>query len=292
MRARIAEHLTIHPLLPELSALLLHMLDTDCTQSDYRQDWTEAILTIQQALGATRSASLPFADAWTIMYAAISYLDHLQDGDPITDSCILALPPPQQYNAVFSYYVLAESLLSTIDATHIPPARLHRLRALWSSSLLRMASGQQRDLILQTAHPPHTAQDTLATYQDIAQWKTGATFALAFGGAAMLHSDDQVLIDTLLLLGEIYGTLLQYSDDLHDVGQTNDTLTLPQAIQQAFPLTPPDQQHVLWSLIYRSSLDRLIPLLHDLPESLRVCLQTVFITTFGPFPSMGAPDDH
>ncbi len=292
MRARIVDHLTTHPLLPELSALLLHMLDADLIQNDYRQDWTAVILAIQQALGATLPASQPFADAWTIMYAAISRLDHLQDDDPVLDASIIALPRAQQYNAVFSYYVLAESLLSTLDTTCIPPARLHRLRALWSSSLLRMASGQQRDLMLGTTPRSQTSQDTLATYQELAQWKTGSTFALGFGGAAILSTDDQALIDALLLTGEIYGTLLQYSDDLHDVGQANDTLTLPHAVQQVFPTPSADQQRMIWPLIYRSSLDHLIPLLHALPEPLRACLQTVFADTFGSFPSVSAADDR
>jgi geranylgeranyl pyrophosphate synthase len=93
-----------------------------------------------------------------------------------------------------------------LSPDHIPANRILRLRELWTETMLRMASGQQRDL---TASGD-ACDSPLDTYQQLAQAKTGATFALAFGGTAILLTDETRTIDALILIGEIYGTLLQY----------------------------------------------------------------------------------
>ena len=71
--------------------------------------------------------------------------------------------------------------------------------------MLRMAAGQQRDLIFSVDDVAHMSLDE---YQQIAVAKTGATFALAFGGTATLLTDDMELVETLAAVGEVYGTLL------------------------------------------------------------------------------------
>ena len=57
-----------------------------------------------------------------------------------------------------------------------------------------MAGGQQRDL---TTCNADCADSPLDYYGQLAQAKTGATFALAFGGAAILLSDDDRVIEAL-----------------------------------------------------------------------------------------------
>ena len=58
-------------------------------------------------------------------------------------------------------------------------------------------------------------------------------------GLATLLTDDLTLVDALTQVGEIYGTLVQYADDLRDaVDQPNAALTLPELLPQLaiFPL--------------------------------------------------------
>ncbi len=228
MRDHVCTRIDQLPILPELRALLMHMVqhDDECSRRIILVRSSRPFrCCLAQAIDVT-----PFTAAWRLMYAAISRLDELQDNDPISDRAIVALDRGLQYNLILTYYALASSVLDDLDPQRIPYQRIHRLRRAWSDSMLRMAGGQQRDLL----GVMHADTTPLVAYQELAQAKTGATFALAFGGMAMLCSDDNDLIQRLTLVGEIYGTLLQYSDDLLDQHEPNQTLTLPQALVQTY----------------------------------------------------------
>jgi len=240
------------------------------------------------AMFVTLSAVLPkqeqtaklFADAWMLMYATIGRLDSLQDGDSI-----LVLPRVatvgEHYNLVFASYVFADSLLDDL-AMHVPEGRLYSLQRLWNNCLLRMADGQQQDLASGAA--PRSF-DTLAVYQQIAQAKTGATYALAFGGMAMLLSDDRELADAFTQVGEIYGTLIQYADDLRDAAtQPNAALTLPALlpfIPHASALTPPQIASAFWSYVYGSYHNAALDLLAPYPNE-RDAVAALFTAAFAP----------
>src|SRR5262245_1091664 len=187
-------------LLPELQQALQRMAayDQECAANSH---WGTVIPAVQRILGGEPESIAPFAAAWSLMYAATIRLDHLQDGDLVDDP----LPvdrPSAQYNLVLSYYVLATGLLDMLSAEVIPAQRILRLRQFWTDTMLRMAGGQQRDL---TARGADREDSPLDYYQQLAQAKTGATFALAFGGTALLLTDDTQTIDALTLIGEIYG---------------------------------------------------------------------------------------
>src|SRR5205823_6417559 len=101
-------------------------------------------------LGGEPESITPFAAAWSLMYGATIRLDHLQDDDPVDDP-LPANRPNAQYNLVLSYYVLATGLLDMLPVESIPAQRILRLRQFWTDMMLRMASGQQRDLIAHIA---------------------------------------------------------------------------------------------------------------------------------------------
>jgi hypothetical protein len=240
------------------------------------------------AMFATLSAVLPsaehitsaFREAWTLMYAAIGRLDALQDGDPIS-------APPEvatagaHYNLVFASYVLAVSLLDEL-ATQVPDDRLRRLQRLWNDCMLRMADGQQHDLASGTVP---LSFESLAVYQQIAQAKTGATYALAFGGLATLLTDDLTLVDALTQVGEIYGTLVQYADDLRDaVDQPNSALTLPELlpfIPHTFELSPAQLAAAFWSYLCSSYLGAALDTLAAYP-AIYDAISTLFAAVFTP----------
>ncbi len=277
MRDHVCTRIDQLPILPELRALLLHMVQHD----DERQaDHIGPLLTTVQMLLGAGTTSTPFIAAWRLMYAAISRLDELQDNDPISDGVVAALDQGLHYNLIFTYYALATSMLDDLDPQCIPYQRIHRVRTAWSASMLRMAGGQQRDLlgVLPSGRAP------LIAYQELAQAKTGATFALAFGGMAMLCSDDNDLIQRLTLVGEIYGTLLQYSDDLLDQHEPNQTLTLPQALVQTYGTAAqqPKTHHAIVTVITQAYLDRVHELVQPLSTQLASGLLNLVTSVFAP----------
>lgn len=236
--------------------------------------------TLAAALQAPVGALTPFQNAWTLLYAAIGRLDSLQDGDPMTTSPRLAAPGAH-YNLVFANYVLAVSLLDDL-ADSVPAARLLRLQRWWNDCMLRMADGQQHDL---ESNAADRSLDALATYQQIAQAKTGATYALAFGGLAMLCTNDETLVADLAQVGEIYGTLVQYMDDCRDAAsQPNPALTLPELLNflpVADQHTPEETVAAFWAYLYPVHLEAALGALKTCPE-IRAAIATLFTDVFTP----------
>lgn len=249
MPPSIATRLTSTELRPEFVEGLTQLLALEVGQLQQHSPVVAMFATLSTVLQAPAAVLAPFRAAWTLMYATIGRLDSLQDGDPIK-------APPQlaslgaHYNLVFASYIVAASLLDDL-AEEVAAARLLRLQRWWNDCMLRMADGQQHDLA--SADEPR-AFDTLAVYQQIAQAKTGATYALAFGGIAMLLTDDETLVAGLIQVGEIFGTLVQYTDDLSDaLSQPNAALTLPELLQ-SLPLegsrSPEQIATAFWSYLY------------------------------------------
>jgi hypothetical protein len=145
-----------------------------------------------------------------------------------------------------------------------------------------MAGGQQRDLVI---HGCEYNDAPLEMYQQLAQAKTGAMFALAFGGTAMLLTDDIQIINILIAVGEIYGTLLQYSDDLRDVAtQPNLTLTLPQALCLTQPFykstSTSHTPEAFWSYVYHAYYAQASQILSQLPTAMQQSILALFDRTF------------
>jgi hypothetical protein len=269
-------------LVPEFESALRRLAEHDDSRPSQNPQWGLVIPTIQRLLGGTDEAIAPFLAAWSLMYAVIVRLDHLQDGDLVDDPLPTANRPEAQYNLIFGYYVLATGVLDLLSPDQVPAERILRLRRLWTDMLLRMAGGQQRDLIARDAVG---IEQPLDYYQQIAQAKTGATFALAFGGTAALLTDDPRTIDALTLIGEIYGTLLQYRDDLLDaLTQPNPTLTLPEALTTARPVHLADRTGhtpaAFWAYLYRVYHEQVGQALVGLPAELQQGLRDLFARTF------------
>jgi polyprenyl synthetase len=268
-------------LLPEFRHALLRLVAHD-EDRRVHSHWGAVIPAVQRILGGTTEQTAPFAAAWSLMYSVIVRLDHLQDGDPVDDPFPTVDRPSAQYNLIFSYYLLATSLLDLLSPDHVPVHRILRLQQFWTDMMLRMASGQQRDL---TACGDDCEDSPLDYYQQLAQAKTGATFALAFGGTALLLTDDTRIIDALMLFGEIYGTLLQYSDDLLDAtAQPNPTLTLSEALTMARPAHVSDQTgHMptaFGSYLYRAYHEQAARALVGLPADVQQAMLDLFARTF------------
>lgn len=278
--AYITQHLG-DSLLPELQHDLRQLATHDAKQLGQNCHWTGIISTIQHVFHGESQHITPFRIAWGFMYAVTVRLDHLQDRDPVEDP----LPtdqPNAQYNLLFAYYVLATSVLDDLSPTDVPAHRILRVRRLWSDMVLRMASGQHRDL---TANLGSVNNAFLEYYQHIAQAKTGSAFALAFGGTATLLSDDMQLITTMTLVGEIFGALVQYQDDVLDAAaQSNPTLTLASALQHTYLLSGfAAKEHTpsaFWAYIYQAYRAQVDQLIKDVPSDVQAGILLLFADAF------------
>lgn len=257
--------------------MFAQVVDIDLAFLARRPSIMEVIPAIQRGFGDSGEELLPFHAAWLLMYAAVGRLDHLQDGDPIEEQPELVGEQAAQYNSVLISYLLATSLLDAI--TVVPPERVQRLQRFWVDCMLRMAAGQQRDL----AAPNIGLQDiSLDDYQHITLMKTGATFALAFDGTALLLADDQRVADVLSVVGELYGTLLQYGDDALDAAFQPNEATLPNVLRNTFktaPLTPQTPTQ-FWSYLYPIYHTAAVKALESVQVGLRDAVLGLFRQTF------------
>jgi hypothetical protein len=271
-------------MLPETRAILLRLIAEDEEMAPQSTQGMVLIKELYRLLsGGEERAIQPFAAAWAILYAALRRLDHLQDGDPPDSPLPPAPSPGAHYNLLFGYYLVGTALLDDLDTKTIPASRLLRLRRLWTDCLLVAASGQQRDL--QRDNLQEQGLEALDDYQQIVQAKAGALFALAFGGTAILAMDDEATIAALATAGQVYGTLLQYSDDLWDAAvQTDPVATLPEAYRVACMSSgihlPQHEVTAYWEHIYTVYMQQVDRLLAGLSSEVQTSIRRLFATTF------------
>jgi hypothetical protein len=270
---------------PVLRATLDRLLDPP-GEPEVPVLWVQTLEHLIESLGGSRDAAEPFIAAWRTFYAATLLLDHLQDGDLLRDALVAQQPPAIQYHLALSMYVGAQCALAQLDPGMFGAERILRLQRFWATTVAQIAAGQYLDLTHADAdqHAPPAA--VLDTYARIAAHKTGATFALAFGGAAILVSADEALVQPLEQLGMIYGMLLQYYDDLidHDqqVGQPT-ALTLFRALLRDCPPAQGDgdaQAVLFWQSIYNSYAQACQPLLAQLPPPTQAIIEALWKRTF------------
>lgn len=277
----VTQRLQHTALLPEFQHALQRMAAYDQSYAA-TSHWGSIIPAIQCVLGGAPEVIAPFAAAWSLMYAATIRLDHQQDGDPVDHPLPTVDRPSAQYNLIFGYYVFATGLLDLLSSDLIPAQRILHLRRFWTDTMLRMAGGQQQDL---TTHPTDCVETPLNHYQQLAQAKTGAAYALAFGGTAILLNDDLRLIEALTVVGELYGTLIQYSDDLLDAAaQPNLTLTLPDALILARPAHVSDHTGhtptAFGAYLYRTYYEQAALILAELQPAVQEGMLGLFRQTF------------
>lgn len=257
---------------------LLGLAGRDAARLERRPEIAQIIPSVGKLLDVDTVACQAFAQAWLLMYAAIQHLDHLQDGDEITDALLQDGTVAVQYNRVFSYYVLATSLL---DAVSGQAEYMRHLRQFWTDCMLHMAFGQQLDLV---AALPDTGVPEFEAYQHVIQAKTGATFALAFGGPALMAGAKSSVFDALTAVGCIYGMLLQLRDDIYDRNHTGQPkLSLPHLVS-ALPIKDAkdsDIAEAFWSFIYPHYYVAVVDQMATCTSRLRDGVLHLFTSVFG-----------
>lgn len=249
--------------------------------------WLDAITQLGATLDASPQSISHFLEAWRVLYTLTLYLDHLQDGDTLGAPLLEALAPPLQYHLAFSLYVAAQHALACLDPKDVLASRIIRLQRFWAEAVARLANGQYQDLSFASEQLQPAHGSPLKHYEQVAAQKTGATFALAFGGVAILATDDEASIAALTAAGTIYGMLVQYHDDLHDaVDQEHQPTapTLSRALLAAHPdlaAQGSDAIHVFWATIYASYAQALERVLAPLSVEARAAFTELVRQSFG-----------
>ena len=266
------------PLAEDMRQFLLQVVGLDYVALSKHRAITTITPLIQHGLMCTNDSIDVFFSSWLLMYASTRRLDHLQDNDP-SDKLPLVVPTiGGQYNIVFGIYILAKSILddiATVDASRV--LRLHRL---WNDCLIRMAVGQQQDLMF---GDNNEKKPSFEEYQNIVLNKAGAMFALIFGGIATLLVDDQDIVNALVVLGEIYGTIIQYSDDVFDASsQSTSIVTLPQVLRQLnmTSISADKAPSAFWSYLYPIYRDAANLALTNTPVHLQEAMRNLFAYVF------------
>lgn len=245
--------------------------------------WVTTLQQLGISLGAHAEVSGRFTHAWSRLYSATLLLDHVQDNDVIEDMWLGTLPASLQYQLAFSAYADASHGLSEL-ATLLPPERAVRLHMLWSTTVMRLAIGQYRDLTVSMAALPD-AEQLLDAYEDLAAQKTGAAFALALGGCACAATNDAASVDAATTAGVIVGMLLQYKDDLHDreaQERQPHTVTLARAWATQIGADAQDLPLAqIWAQIYAHYDQALTAVLLPLPVNAQVIIGELLQTMFG-----------
>jgi hypothetical protein len=257
--------------------------------------WLDAITQIGATLNGDPRSITQFLEAWCALYTLTLYLDHLQDDDPLGEPWLEALAPSLQYHLVFSLYIAAQHTLVGLESRAVPAPHIVRLQRFWVTSVARLANGQYQDLTFAATddEPPH--RSPLKHYEDVAAQKTGATFALAFGGVAILATDDEAAIAALSAAGTIYGMLVQYHDDLLDNIHQDHQPTAP-TLSRALLAAHPDlavhgerSAHIFWATIYASYAQALERVLAPLPAATRAAFTELVQQSFGELSAPAAP---
>jgi hypothetical protein len=278
MNINPTSHLQSLPFAPELCAALERV--EAARTSTLRPVWLETITQIAKTLGGDERSIRPFVEAWQSFYSVTVFLDHVQDGDALGDSWLEAQPPALQYHLAFSTYVAAQYALSRLSPEQISHVRIYRLHAFWATSVAQIANGQYRDLAQMLSDAP-TKESPLDTYEQIAAQKTGATFALSFGGAAMLASDNEAVIAALTATGMIYGMLLQYSDDLTD-REAQEVQPQALTLDRALAATEADASDgVRWAVIFDHYAQAMRKTVAPLPQATKAVIDELVQTSFG-----------
>jgi hypothetical protein len=274
------------PITGELQSAVSRLL-SDTSASTPQPLWLEMIVRIAASLQAEPQAIAPFVAAWRALYTVTLCLDHLQDGDDLGDPWLANLPPAMQYHLAFSTYIAAQHALAQLDERAIPAPRIVRLQRFWATSVAQLASGQYRDLAVACSLPQVQGEETLNEYEQLAAQKTGATFALAFGGVALLATDDEVQIAALTTAGTVYGMLLQYQDDLIDSAAQErqpTAATLNRALLATHPALAVHRQgavEAFWAAIYAGYAQALEGVLTPLPAETRRAFADLLRCSFG-----------
>jgi geranylgeranyl diphosphate synthase type I len=159
-----------------------------------------------QAAGGSFERADFYAAAWLLYYTAANTLDHIEDGDA-PDAWWAGTGASRAINATTALLAsAAEALNRASQSGGITQQTAFDITTTFHNTILRMASGQHRDL--------SPERDGLESYWEIAAAKSGAFFSLACYCGARLATDTLPTLEHYRSYGHHLGVLIQILDDL------------------------------------------------------------------------------
>ncbi len=165
-----------------------------------------------EALGQEEARVLPAAAAIELLHNFTLIHDDIEDQDPRRHhrpTVWSVWGEAQAINAGDGMYALSRLAVQRLRERGFPAERILDLLALLDQTCVRVCEGQFLDISFETR-----TDVTAERYRAMASRKTGALFAAAAEGAAVLAADDAAVRGRLRAFGMEFGEAFQAHDDV------------------------------------------------------------------------------
>ena len=237
------------PALQPFYGMMLYQLGLDAQRGSGGKRLRPVLCSLVfEAMTGDSRAVLPAAAAIELLHNFTLIHDDIEDQDPSRHhrpTVWNVWGIPQAINAGDGMF--AVSRLAVQRLRGIPPARVLAFARLLDEACVRVCEGQFLDIAFETR-----TDVTTERYRTMAAKKTGALFAAAAEGAAVLATDDAAVRDALGRFGNAFGEAYQAHDDLlgiwastertgkiemNDLTKRKKTLPVVLAFERASPKT-------------------------------------------------------
>ncbi len=207
------------PALQPFYGMMLYHLGLDAERGGAGKRLRPVLCTLVfEALTGDARAALPAAAAIELLHNFTLIHDDIEDQDPARHhrpTVWSVWGVPQAINAGDGMF--AASRLAVQRLRGFPPERVLAFAGLVDQACMQVCEGQFLDISFETR-----TDITTERYRAMAAKKTGALFAAAAEGAAVLATDDRAVRGSLARFGDAFGQAFQAHDDLLGIWATTD----------------------------------------------------------------------
>ena len=200
----LQENLRQCPFRDRLEAIL------QVVQAEKEEDASFVLLPtwICKAVGGDRRRAVPVAAAWCLLHTAALLLDDVEDQE-LDYMAWPSMSPAQAVNAATGLIFASQMAWAHLGRLGVDGALSLSLQEIFGHTILQACVGQDLDLAADAF--------SLGDYWQVAEAKSGALFALACRGGAMLGTTDRQQVESSAEFGHNLGVLIQISDDFNGV---------------------------------------------------------------------------
>jgi geranylgeranyl diphosphate synthase type I len=264
---------------PFYGMMLYHLgLDSDRPGAGKRLRPLLLVL-LYEALAGDLHAALPAAAAIELLHNFTLIHDDIEDQDPTRrhrPTVWSAWGVPQAINAGDGMYAASRLAVHRLTARGIAAERVLEFACLMDQACVQVCEGQFLDISFEGR-----TDITAERHRAMVAKKTGALFAAAAEGPAVLAGRDRELRETLLRFGADFGQAFQAHDDLlgiwatsdrtgkvemNDIAKRKKTLPVVLAFERAAPRVRAtlDDLYAAPAPLAQGSVDRVREILDDL----------------------------
>src|SRR2546423_2071924 len=190
--------------------MMLYQLGLDARKASGKRLRPVLCTLVYEAITGDPSAALPAAAAIELLHNFTLIHDDIEDQDPARHhrpTVWSVWGVPQAINAGDGMF--AVSRLAVQRLRGFPAERVLEFAKLVDDACVRVCEGQFLDISFETR-----TDVTTERYRAMAAKKTGALFAAAAQGAALLATDDPKVREALARFGDAFGQAFQAYDDV------------------------------------------------------------------------------